>query len=158
MSPQRFSRSAVSRALTCVTLFLVVLGLSSSATAELRPSTHLLVPYFEVDLENAGLGLTTLFAVVNSGHRTTSVRFRVFTNWGIPVLDLTQELCDGEVRSVNLRDWIAHGDLPDRKLSDDELAASGNVEVVALAFGVWRTNTGDVALDDVMVSDPTPGC
>ena len=90
------------------------------ATAGILPSSEVLVPYFEVDL--GGDGRTTLFALVNHAPQHVRVRAEVFTNWGISVLAVEGSLAPDEVATVNLRDWLIHGRLPDRQLTADELA------------------------------------
>jgi hypothetical protein len=74
------------------------------ASAGAAPSSALLLPWFEVHLAE---GRTTLFAVGNSAAEKVTVEASVGTNWGIPVLERTFELAPGEVRTVNLREWIA---------------------------------------------------
>ena len=58
---------------------------TGAAWAQTDPSSDLLLPPFEVDLE--GAGLTTLFAVVNSSSDPVSTQIRVCTDWGIPILE-----------------------------------------------------------------------
>ena len=101
-------------------LFLVTLAGVAPAGAQLRPSSDLLLPYFEVALE--GAPTTTLFAVGNHLGEDVEVVFAVHTNWGIPVLSVPVTLPPHGVQSVNLRSWIAGGEVPGRKLGADEHA------------------------------------
>lgn len=107
------------RTITILTLLAVLTA--APAMAEPRPSSDLLLPYFEVDLSDPG-GKTTLFAVGNAAEEAVTVRASVTTNWGIEVISAPFELAAGEVRTVNLRDWIVRGELPGRTLGDAELA------------------------------------
>ncbi len=103
-------------------LALICLAVSTlPAAAEPTPSSDLLVPYFEVNL--AGSGRTTTFAVGNAdAEAAVDVLATVYTNWGIPILQEPFALEAGEVRTVNLRDWLQSGDLPSGQLGAAELA------------------------------------
>ncbi len=104
---------------TALLLAVALLSFALPAAAEPRTSSDLLLPYFEVDL---GGPRTTLFALSNAADEAVKVRVSVATNWGIPVLGITLDLGPGEVLSVNLRDWIEHGNLPTLTLGPAMLA------------------------------------
>lgn len=102
---------------------LILLVASSAGAAAAKPhrvpSSDLLLPYFELDL--AGSGPTTFFAVVNSSTQQVPVKISLFTNWGIEVMS-SLALIDGhEVLTINLRSWILDGELPDKTLSEQEI-------------------------------------
>lgn len=105
---------------TAISLVALALALAAPAAAEPRTSSDLLLPYFEVGLDEKGK--TTLFALGNAYHQEVQVRVSVDTNWGIPVLAMTLTLGPGQVQTVNLRDWIVNGALPNRNLGPDVLA------------------------------------
>jgi len=114
---------------TILTLAAVVCA--APLAAEPRPSSDLLLPYFEVDL-GAAAGKTTLFAVGNASDEPVTVKAEVATNWGIRLFQSTIKLEAGEVRTVNLRDWLTKGELSDRVLGPGTLghvqaALSGQV-------------------------------
>jgi hypothetical protein len=95
-------------------LALVVPGvLCGPAAAQNQASSDLLLPYFEVDGANPG-GLTTLFAVGNSTDQLVEVVATVYTNWGIPILEVPFVLQAREIRTVNLRDWFRQGGDPNQ--------------------------------------------
>lgn len=102
------------------------------------PAATLLVPYFEVDLDQPG-GRTTLFSVANAGDTDTVARVVLWTNLGIPTLAFDVLVrTDGAV-SVNLRDVFA-GKLPvtgaepwDRPESCDAPLALPDLSGTALA-------------------------
>jgi len=102
-------------------LVLIAVLCAIPLAAEPRPSSDLLVPYFEVDL-GAPAGKTTLFAVGNASDEPVSLEAAVATNWGIQMFTTPIDLAAGEVRTVNLRDWLQRGELPDRTLDPDTLA------------------------------------
>lgn len=93
---------------TLTVAFAIALAASQQATARPRLSSDLLLPWFEVDLLPSGV--TTLFAVGNAADRPVDVLAAVHTNWGVRVLEVPFTLQPGEVRTVNLRDWLAGGE------------------------------------------------
>ena len=95
---------------TCLAL-VALAALCGPAAAQNQTSSDLLLPYFEVDGANPG-GLTTLFAVGNATDKPVDVTATVYTNWGIPILDVPFTLQAREIRTVNLRDWFRQGGDP----------------------------------------------
>jgi hypothetical protein len=85
----------------------LALTAASAPAAQLRPSSDLLLPYFEVDLEPSGM--TTLFAVGNASEKPVEVLATLRTNWGIAILEVPFTLQPDEIRTVNLRDWLLAG-------------------------------------------------
>src|SRR5688500_6660325 len=105
----------------------IALTAASAAAAQLRPTSDLLLPWFEVDLDPSGM--TTLFAVGNASEKPVEVLATLHTNWGIAILDVPFTLQPDEIRTVNLRDWLRDGD-------PSTLAASSEPgHVVAAASG-----------------------
>jgi hypothetical protein len=76
-----------------------------------RPAATLLVPYFEVELDDPG-GLTTLLAVGNANQGPALARVVLWTDWGIPTLAFDVYLKKDDVETINLRDVFA-GHLPE---------------------------------------------
>lgn len=91
---------------------------------EMRPSANILLPYFEVRLPdpNAASLEDTRIGIVNASSSETEVEITVYTNWGIPVLGFRDVLLRTEPRVIDLQTWIINGELPDRILSEAELA------------------------------------
>ncbi|MFL6198946.1 MAG: hypothetical protein ACJ76J_07205 [Thermoanaerobaculia bacterium] len=121
--------TTLNKILTTCLVLIALAALCAPAAAQNVPSSDLLVPYFEVDGANPG-GLTTLFAVGNATDKPVDVLATVFTNWGIPILEVPFTLQSREVRTVNLRDWFREGGNPKKALSTLEVkhliaAASG---------------------------------
>lgn len=113
----------LSRLLSALAVSLPALfGPGPVAAAEIQPSFLLLVPWFEVDLDDPDVGLTTLFAVCNHDPGAVEVLATVHTNWGVSLLETRFTLKHGAVGTFNLRDWLLRGALPDRTLSAGELA------------------------------------
>jgi hypothetical protein len=82
----------------------IALTAAAAPAAQLRPSSDLLLPWFEVDLEPSGM--TTLFAVGNASEKPVEVLATLRTNWGIAILEVPFTLQPDEIRTVNLRDWL----------------------------------------------------
>ncbi len=75
------------------------------------PAATLLLPYFEVDLNNPN-GVTTLFSVNNASSTAQLAHVTVWSSWSIPVLDFDIYLTGYDVQNFNLRDILEEGLLP----------------------------------------------
>jgi|HubBroStandDraft_3_1064219.scaffolds.fasta_scaffold17037_2 hypothetical protein len=75
------------------------------------PAATLLLPYFEVDLNNPN-GLTTLFTVNNAAAGARLAHVTIWSDLAVPVLGFNVYLTGYDVQSVNLRDIIVNGNLP----------------------------------------------
>jgi len=101
-------------ALSFALLALFALGGQSFAligTIDNVPAATLLVPYFEIDPANA-TGLTTLFSVNNASATAVLVHATVWSDQSVPVLDFDIYLTGYDVQTVNLRDVLVAGLLP----------------------------------------------
>ena len=107
------------KALTLIALWtLGALALAAAAGARPAPSSDLLLPFFEVDLDG---GKTTYFAVVNASSEPVDVRIRVFSNWAVEVASATTTLRGEEARTLDLGDWLVRGELPGTPMDAAEL-------------------------------------
>jgi len=75
------------------------------------PAATLLLPYFEVDLNNAD-GVTTLFSVNNASAAPALAHITIWTDLSVPILDFDVFLTGYDVQSFNLRDILVDGILP----------------------------------------------
>jgi hypothetical protein len=101
-------------ALGLVLVALLVLTAPAGAvicTIDAVPAATLLLPYFEVDLNNPN-GLTTLFSVNNASASAALVHVVVWSDLSVPVLDFNVYLTGYDVQSINLRDVVINGNLP----------------------------------------------
>ncbi len=105
-----------------VMLAIALWMIAPLASAAIVPESDVLLPWFEVELEKHDSGLTTTFSVVNASNDPVNTVFTIYTNWGIPVLEVPMAFDRAEAKSIVLDDWLAHGLLPDRQLSPAELA------------------------------------
>src|SRR4030088_1490381 len=92
---------------------LLALGGQASAVicaTDAVPAATLLLPYFEVDLNNPN-GLTTLFSINNASATAVLAHVVVWSDLSVPVLDFNVYLTGYDVQSINMCDIIA-GNLP----------------------------------------------
>lgn len=79
-----------------------------SCDISLLPAATLLLPYFEVDINNRN-GETTLFTVTNVTNVPQIARVSLWTDWGYPVVDFNIWLTGYDTQSINLYDVIVRG-------------------------------------------------
>ncbi len=92
------------------------LALAIPATAEVGtidavPGSTLLLPHFEVDLDQAG-GITTLFSINNASASATLAHVTIWSNWTVPIIDFDVYLTGYDIQTVNLYDIFVNGNLP----------------------------------------------
>lgn len=75
------------------------------------PAATLLLPYFEVDLDNPD-GVTTLLSINNASAAAALAHVVIWTDLSVHVLDFNVYLTGYDVQSINLRDILISGDLP----------------------------------------------
>jgi hypothetical protein len=103
------------RTVLCLAL-LGLLALGGQAIADICtvddvPAATLLLPYFEVDLDNAN-GVQTLFSVNNASATAVLAHVVVWSDLSVPVLDFNIYLTGYDVQTINLRDILVNGTLP----------------------------------------------
>lgn len=64
-----------------ILIFSMARAFTGTAEAQLRPSSAVLLPYFEVDLGSSGKA--TMFAVGNVLNQPVDIQIEMRTNWGI---------------------------------------------------------------------------
>ncbi|MGZ5433676.1 MAG: hypothetical protein ACXWH7_12185, partial [Thermoanaerobaculia bacterium] len=79
-----------------------------SCDIALLPAATLLLPYFEVDLEDPR-GETTIFTVTNVSPEDRIARVTLWTDYAFPVITFNIDLTGYDVQSINLYDVIARG-------------------------------------------------
>ncbi len=92
-----------------------LLALGGQAFAEICtidnvPAATLLLPYFQVDLDNPN-GVTTLFSVNNASATAVLAHVVLWTDLSVPTLDFNIYLTGYDVQTINLRD-IFNGSVP----------------------------------------------
>jgi hypothetical protein len=82
----------------------------ATATAP-EPAATLLLPYFEVDLNNAN-GIQTLLSINNASNQAVLAHVVFWSDLSVPVLDFTLYLTGYDAQPINLRDILVNGTLP----------------------------------------------
>jgi hypothetical protein len=100
------------RMIVCVSLVLCAIGLwARTAEAQITPpnpnapGATLLLPYFEVDLDNI-TGTTTLFSVNNASATAILAHVTIWSDLGVPVFAWNIYLTGYDVQAINLRDVL----------------------------------------------------
>ena len=84
--------------------------LSGNCRAANQPSATLLIPYFEVNLDDPS-AQSTLFSINNASAKPALTRVVLWTDWGIPTLAFDVYLTGYDVQTLNVRD-LFKGVLP----------------------------------------------
>jgi hypothetical protein len=105
------------RAIVCLGLALgSILAAAPSGNAQTpppisnRPAATLLLPYFEVDLDNAQ-GINTIFSVNNSSATAVLAHVTIWSDMGVPVLNFDVYLTGFDAQRIDLRS-VLQGTLP----------------------------------------------
>ena len=104
--------------LTRLMLVVALLAAAGSAGAQQQPSSEVLLPYFEVNLQKATAS-NTLMDLGNALDKPVAVELTVYTNWNVQIAKTNLTLAPHQVRSFNLRNWLT-GDLPGKRLTAAE--------------------------------------
>ncbi|MEM7052776.1 MAG: hypothetical protein AAF604_24135 [Acidobacteriota bacterium] len=104
----------------CWTLALFLMAMAAEAVpcvADDVPAATLLLPYFEVDLDDPE-SVTTLLSINNSSAAPVLVHLTLWTDLSVPTIDFDLYLSGYDVQSLNLRDVFA-GVLPQTGPADE---------------------------------------
>ena len=94
--------------LFATTAFAGVRDNDDTCDIKVGPAATLLLPYFEIDLENPG-GQTTLFTITNVTRYSQIAHVTLWTDRAFPILDFNIFLTGYDVQSINLRDILTTG-------------------------------------------------
>ena len=97
--------------IACLLAVLAAPAFAVIGTVDDVPAASLLLPYFEVDLDDPS-GVTTLMSINNASATAVLVHVTVWTDLSIHVLDFNVYLTGYDVQSINLRDVLQNGNLP----------------------------------------------
>jgi hypothetical protein len=78
---------------------------------EAVPAATLLLPYFEVNLDDPN-GLTTLFSINNAAAPAVLTNVTIWSDLAVPVGRFNVYLTGYDVQTINLRDILIYGNLP----------------------------------------------
>jgi len=79
-------------------------------TIDVVPAATLLLPYFEVDVNDGGVN--TLFSINNASATAALAHVTVWSDQSIPVLDFDVYLTGYDVQTINLNEVLVWGKLP----------------------------------------------
>src|SRR5829696_10120070 len=107
--------SDMKRFCLCLTL-AGLFGFAGQASAVIGtiddvPAATLLLPYFEVDLNNAN-GVTTLFSINNASATAVLAHVTIWTDQSVPAIDFDVYLTGYDVQTISLRDIFVDGNVP----------------------------------------------
>jgi len=91
---------------------------AETCTLDVVPAATLLLPYFEVQLQNPA-GRTTLMSINNASDRAELARVVLWTDLGVPTLAFDVYLTGYDVQTINFRDLFA-GKLPRTAPADED--------------------------------------
>ena len=115
---------------TAVCIALVgLLALGGQAIAEIGtiddvPAATLMVPYFEVDLNDPNQN-TTLFSINNASAAPAIAHVVLWTDLSVPTLDFNVFLTGYDVYTVNLRDLFTTGAIPPSSANNTAISPRG---------------------------------
>jgi hypothetical protein len=114
------------------------------------PAATLLLPYFEVDVDNF-TGQTTLFTVTNVTNVDTIGRVTLWTDYGFPVISFNLYLTGYDVQAINLFDVIVRGIIAPDAGTGTAIRARGPNSDVNPALDLSRCDRLPGSLDNVYV-------
>ena len=97
--------------IACLLVVLAAPAFAVIGTVDDVPAATLLLPYFEVDLDNVN-GITTLMSINNASATAVLAHVVVWSDLSIHVLDFDVYLTGYDVQTINLRDIFVDGNLP----------------------------------------------
>ena len=97
--------------IVCLLSTLATPALAVIGTIDDVPAATLLLPYFEVDLDNPE-GVTTLMSINNASATAVLAHVVLWSDLSVHVLDFSIYLTGYDVQSINLRDILVYGNLP----------------------------------------------
>jgi len=107
----RLTRTSLALSLLLAALAATAPAAAVLCTLDNVPAATLLLPFFELNLDDPN-GETTLFSVANASAGATVAHVVLWTDLGVPTLFFDIYLTGYDVQSVNLRDVIVNGRLP----------------------------------------------
>jgi hypothetical protein len=111
--PGRLARALVPAMLLAAAIAPALPRPASAAVChtDMVPAATLLLPYFEVDLDHPN-DLTTLFSINNASSKAILAHVMIWSDLGVAVLYFNVYLTGYDVQTINLRDILTYGHLP----------------------------------------------
>ncbi len=118
-----FGNPRIAPALLLAALLLSLHAAPAAASAchpEAVPAATLLLPYFELNLSDPN-GLTTLFSINNASATAVLAHVVLWSDLAVPVMNFNVYLTGYDVQTINLRDVIIYGNLPQTASAGQDL-------------------------------------
>jgi hypothetical protein len=147
----------MTKKLTICLALVGLLALSGGAVAELCtiddvPAATLLLPYFEVNLDDPS-GLTTLFSINNASAAPALAHVTLWTDESVPTLDFDVYLTGYDVQTLNIRD-IFNGVLPRTAIDSRDPSDTISPQGALSGDGDFPGSTGPCG--QIYAEGPTP--
>ncbi len=122
-------RKALGAAVVVATIAITTPAAAVIGTTDEVPAATLLLPYFEVDLDNP-TGPNTLLTVTNVSQLPAIAHFTLWTDWSVPTLGFNAYLTGYDVVEVDLRALFDQGTVPSTSSVDTNISPVGGFSVV----------------------------
>jgi hypothetical protein len=114
------------------------------------PAATLLLPYFEVDLEDRA-GETTLFTITNTSNEDQIAHVTLWTDYSVPIIDFNIYLTGYDVQSINLYDIIVNGVIAPDAGTGTDVTDRGDYSDVNADLTLTACDRLPGALDDAYI-------
>jgi len=122
-----------------------------SCDISVAPAATLLLPYFEVDLDDP-TGETTLFTITNTSNLDAIAHVTLWTDYSFPVIDFNIYLTGYDVQAINMYDILERGIIaPDAGTGTAITPKRGKYSDVNAALNLTACDRLPGALDDAYV-------
>ena len=128
----------------------VTIDNDSGCDIAVLPAATLLLPYFEVDLDNPG-GETTLFTITNVTNVDQIAQVTLWTDRAFPVIVFSLYLTGYDVQSINLFDVIERGVIAPDQGTGTNVRPRGSYSGLNGALDLTKCDRLPGALDSVYV-------
>ncbi|HEV7238041.1 MAG TPA: hypothetical protein VGQ36_02295 [Thermoanaerobaculia bacterium] len=118
------------------------------------PAATLLLPYFEVDLDDPN-GTTTLFTITNVSPRDQIAHVTLWTDRAFPVIGFNIYLTGYDVQSINLFDVIARGHIAPERGTGTQIQKRGRYSDPNTTLDLSSCDRLPGAIDNVYVTHMT---
>ena len=121
-----------------------------SCDISVAPAATLLLPYFEVDLDDPA-GETTLFTITNTSNEDQIAHVTLWTDYSYPVIDFNIYLTGYDVQSINLYDIIERGIIAPDAGTGTEITDRGDFSDVNADLSLGACDRLPGQLDDAYI-------
>jgi hypothetical protein len=122
-----------------------------SCDISVAPAATLLLPYFEVDLDDPA-GETTLFTITNTSAEDQIAHVTLWTDYSFPVIDFNIYLTGYDVQAINLYDIIERGIIAPDAGTGTEITDRGDFSVVNGDLALAACDRLPGQLDDAYIT------